>query len=149
MTAYARRTLQPVFVALLVAGVSALALVALIQLVLATGGGLVLSGVVLLVATAVLVVVLGLLFRRADGRSHWSAAILLALVALAVYVALFVTGTQRFSIVALGPVVSIVAVALAAGAASTVTRSGGWRVLGVVGVLGLVWLVLTPVLVAL
>jgi len=45
--------------------------------------------------------------------------------------------------------VMIVAVSLAAGAASAFLLGGRWRLLGFAGVIGLLWLAITPVLVAL
>lgn len=141
------RILRPVLVAALVAMVSVIALVALVQGVLATGGGVALLVIVLAAATVSLVVLLGLLFRRLDGRSRWIAATAIALVDLGVYLALFVTGTHSPSIVSLGPELVIAAVALATGAASAVMLPGGWRALGAAGLIALAWLALTPVLV--
>jgi len=140
------RILRPLFVAVLVAVVSVAALVALVQGVLATGGGIPLIAGVLAVAATTLVVLLGLLFRRLGGRPRWIAATAIALADLGVYLALFVTGTQRFSIVSLGPELVIAVVALATGAASAILLAGWWRAVGVAGVLCLGWLALTPAL---
>jgi hypothetical protein len=141
------RILRPVLVAALVALISVMTLVALVQGVLATGGSIALLAIVLVVATVSLVVLLGLLFRRLEGRPRWLAATVIALADLGVYLALFVTGTTSPSVVSSGPELAIAAVALATGAASAVTLPGGWRALGVVGLLALAWLALTPVLV--
>ena len=146
------RILQPVLVAALVAVVSAITVATLIRGVFVTGGSIGLVLLVLLVlpaATAVLALGLGFLFRWLGTRSHWAAAIVLAIVVLGVYVALLFTGTQRPSIVTLGVEVMIVAVSLAAGAASAFLLGGRWRLLGFAGVIGLLWLAITPVLVAL
>lgn len=143
------RILQPVLVAALVAVVSAITVAALIRGVFVTGGSIGLVLLVLPAATAVLALGLGFLFRWLGTRSHWAAAIVLAIVVLGVYVALLFTGTQRPSIVTLGLEVMIVAVSLAAGAASALLLGGRWRLLGFAGVIGLLWLAITPVLVAL
>ena len=143
------RILQPVLVAALVAVVSAITVAALIRGVFVTGGSIGLVLLVLPAATAVLALGLGFLFRWLGTRSHWAAAIVLAIVVLGVYVALLFTGTQRPSIVTLGLEVMIVAVSLAAGAASAFLLGGRWRLLGFAGVIGLLWLAITPVLVAL
>lgn len=141
------RILHPLSVTVVVAVVSLAALVALVQGVLATGGGIPLLAVVLGAAATTLVVLLGLLFRRLGGRSRWLVATVIALADLGVYLALFVTGTQRPSIVSLGPEIVIAAVAIATGAASAILLPGWWRAVGAVGVLCLGWLALTPVLV--
>ena len=141
------RIFRPVLVAALVALISVMTLVALVQGVLATGGGVALLVIVLAAATVALVVLLGLLFRRLDGRSRWIPATAIALVDLGVYLALFVAGTQSPSIVSFGPEPAIAAVALATGAASAVMLPGGWRALGAAGLIALAWLALTPVLV--
>ena len=143
------RILQPVLVAALVAVVGAITVAALIRGVFVTGGSIGLVLLVLPAATAVLALGLGFLFRWLGTRSHWAAAIVLAIVVLGVYVALLFTGTQRPSIVTLGLEVMIVAVSLAAGAASALLLGGRWRLLGFAGVIGLLWLAITPVLVAL
>lgn len=148
-TASVRPWLQPLLVAALVCLVSGVVLVVLVRGVLAVGVGIELLAIALLVATALLAVGLGLLFRVVGARSHWLAASVLAVSVLGVYVALLVTGTQRVSILTLGPELEIVIVSLAAGAASAILLPGRWRVLGLVGILGLVALALTPVLVAL
>jgi len=148
-SAVVARILQPVLVAALVAVVSAITVAALIRGVFVTGGSIGLVLLVLPAATAVLALGLGFLFRWLGTRSHWAAAIVLAIVVLGVYVALLFTGTQRPSIVTLGLEVMIVAVSLAAGAASAFLLGGRWRLLGFVGVIGLLWLAITPVLVAL
>jgi len=141
------RILQPVLTAAVVAVVSAAVLITLVNGVLAIGGGIELLAGVLLVAAIITAVALSFVFRR--WGSPRLVAVLLTLVVLGVYMALLLTGTQRPSIIGFGPVVTIAAVALAAGAASAITLPRGWRVLGAVGVLGLLWLALTPVLVAL
>lgn len=143
------RFLLPVLVAVLVASASTAALATLIQGALVTGGGMAVLVVVFSAATAVLAVALGVVFRLFGCRSCWTAGTVIALVDLVVYMALFLAGTQGVSNLLLRPDVAIVTVALASGAASAVAFRGRWRVLGVAGVLGLFWLALTPVLVAL
>lgn len=139
------RILHPVGVALVVAIVSTATLVALVTLVLATGGGIPILAGVLGGAAIALVLLLRLLFRVLRTPSGWPAAIVITLADIAVYLALFVTGTAAPSIVSLGPEVFITAVAFASGAASTIGQSGWWRVLGIIGVIALLWLAFTPV----
>jgi len=136
-------------VAVLVALVSGASLLALVRDVLGTNGGPALLAVVLIAATAVLAVAFGLLLRLLKTRFHWIAGIVLALVVLGVHAALAITGTQRFSIVMLRPELVIAAVSLGTGAASSIMFRGWWRALGVVGVICIFLLALTPVLVVL
>lgn len=143
------RTLQAVGVTLLTAAVSVSALVVLVQGVLATGGGIVMLAAVVAGAAVIFVLLLRLLFGRIGSRSGWPTATVVALACVAVYVALFVTGTGRTSIVSFRPEATIAAVALSSGAASTMMLGGWWRVLGIIGGLCLLWLALTPVLVTL
>ena len=144
-----QRFVQPVAVALVVAATSGLALRVLVAGVLTSGGGVLLIAGVLGTATLFLAAALGLLLRWSGVGLPWRAGLVLALVDLGVYLALLVTGTERFSIVMLRPELSIAAVALATGAASLILVRGRLWMLGIAGVLGLAWLALTPVLVAL
>jgi len=143
------RALQAAGVAFLTAAVSAAALIALVQGVLVTGGGVGMLAAVVGGAAIVPVLLLRLLFRRIRSRSGWPTAIVVALACVVVYVALFVTGSQSTSIVSFRPEAAIGAVALAAGAASTIMLGGWWRVLGIVGGMCLLWLALTPMFVTL
>lgn len=141
---------QPIGVALLVAVVSLLALFVLIRGVLATGGGILVLLIVVSASAVVLAVGLRLLFRQLGRRSAWPRAIALTVADLVVYVALLITGTQSPSIVSLGPEAVIASVALATGSASTIVLRGWyWRMVGVAGVIVLLWLFATPALVVL
>jgi hypothetical protein len=141
---------QPIGVALLVAVVSLLALFVLIRGVLATGGGIPVLLIVVSASAVVLAVGLRLLFRQLGRRSAWPMAIALTVADLVVYVALLITGTQSPSIVSLGPEAVIASVALATGSASTIVLRGWyWRMVGVAGVIVLLWLFATPALVVL
>ena len=141
---------QPIGVALLVAVVSLLALFVLIRGVLATGGDIPVLLIVVSASAVVLAVGLRLLFRQLGRRSTWPMAIALTVADLVVYVALLLTGTQSPSIVSLGPEAVIASVALATGSASTIVlRRWYWRMVGVAGGIGLLWLFATPVLVVL
>jgi len=148
-SAVLRLWVQPILVALVVAATSGLALLVLVTGVLTSGGGFLLIAGVLGVATLVLAAALGLLLRSSGVGSPWSIGLVLAVVDLGVFLALLVTGTQRFSIVMLRPELSIAAVALTTGAASLIVVRGPWRIVGIAGVVCLAWLALTPVLVAL
>jgi hypothetical protein len=141
---------QPIGVALLVAVISLVALFVLIRGVLATGGDIPVLLIVVSASAVVFAVGLRLLFRQLGRRSTWPMAISLTVVDLVVYVALLLTGTQSPSIVSLGPETVIASVALATGSASTIVlRRWYWRMVGVAGVIGLLWLFATPVLVVL
>ena len=148
LSAPVAHVLQPILVAALVALVSSGTVFALIAGVFATGGGP-LVFLLFPVAAAVLAVGLALVFRWLGVGSPWRAAIVTAVVVLVVYGALLFTGTQRPSIVSLGIEPMVAVVSVATGAASAILLRGGWRVLGVVGLLALVALTLTPVYVAL
>ena len=88
------------------------------------------------------------MFRRLRTRSGWPTATAITAAVAIVYFGLSITGTQNPSIVSLRPEVAVAAVSLASGAVSTIAFSGWWRVLGIVGGLCLLWLALTPVIVA-
>jgi hypothetical protein len=140
--------LQPLGVTVLMGIVSTVTLVTLVRGVLATGGGIPMLAAVLGGAAGVLVLLLRIVFRRVGTRSGWPTAIAVTLAGIAVYLALFVTGTDAPSLVSLRPEVAIAAVSVASGAASALTMGGWWRALGIVGGVGLVGLALTPVFAA-
>jgi len=141
--------LQPIGVTVLVATVSLAALFALIEGVLATGGGIPALVAVLVVSAGALAVLLRLLFARLGSRSGWPTAVVIATADVIVYAAVLVTGTQAPSIASLRPEAAILCVALASGAAASLMLGGWWRVLGVCGMVGLLWIALTPLLVTL
>ena len=134
--------------ALLTGAVSAVALFVLIRAVLATGVGISILATVLGGAAITLALLLRLMFRRLRTRSGWPTAVAITAAVAIVYFGLSITGTQKPSIVSLRPEVAVAAVSLASGAVSTIAFSGWWRVLGIVGGLCLLWLALTPVIVA-
>ena len=134
--------------ALLTGAVSAVALFVLIRTVLATGVGIPILATVLEGAAITLAQLLRPKFRGLRTRSGWPTATALTTAVAIVYFGLSTMGTQNPSIVSLCPEVAVAAASLASGAVSTIAFSGWWPVLGIVGGLCLLWLALTPVIVA-
>jgi len=139
------RGIQPLLVAVLVALASSLGLVLVVQSVL-LGTGMIGPAVVIVVAAAALAVALALLLHRLRARRSRLGAGVLTTAVLVTYLAIALAGTQSSSVAMLRPEIVIILVSLATGAASALLLGGWWRVLGAVGVAGLIALALAPAL---